>query len=70
MGGDFSNILLLFPISSIDAFYYSYLRVIYFCVMRPSYSGSGVSILSIFTPAPFGFFKVLSRLTLSLFFTS
>ena len=33
MGGYLSDSLLLFPISSISAFYCSYLRIIYFRVM-------------------------------------
>ena len=70
MGIYFSGSLLIFPISSIDAFSSSYLRVIYFFVMQPSSSGSGVSVLSLFTPAPLYLgFKVMSLLYLSLHFS-
>ena len=69
MGGDFSDILLLFPIFFIDAFSSSDLGVVSFCVMRPSSSGYGFSILILFTPAHLDLdFKVLSRLALSLLF--
>ena len=69
MGGDFSDSLLLLPISTIDAFYSSDLRVIYFRVMRPSSSGYVVSILIIFTPDPLDpGFKVLSLLDLPILF--
>ena len=70
MGGYFSDSLLLFPISSIDTFASSYIRVISFRVMRPSSSGSGVSVLSLFTPDYLDLcFKVLSLLDLSLLFS-
>ena len=70
MGGDFSDSMLLFPVSSIDAFYSSGLRVVYFCMMRPSSSGSGISILIIFTTSPLDIgFKVLSFLALYLLFS-
>ena len=70
MGEDLSNILILFPISSIDAFSSSNLRVVYFCLMRPSSSGSGFYILRIFTPAPLDIgFKLLSLLGMSLLFS-
>ena len=56
----FSDSLILFPISSIDTFLYSNLRVVYFRMMRHSSSISGVSIISIFTPDPLGLgFKVM-----------
>ena len=69
MGVDFSNNLLLFPIYYIDAFSCSDLRVIPFHVIQPSSSGSGVSILSIFTPAHLDLgFKVLIILDMYLLF--
>ena len=43
--------------------------VIYFHMVRPFSFGSGVSILSLFTHAPFDLgFKVMNRLALSLIF--
>ena len=69
-GGYFFDILLIFPIYSIDAFSNADLRVVYFRVMRPPSSGSGVSILSLLTPDPFGLgFKGLSHLAPSLLFS-
>ena len=66
----FSDVLIMFPISSIDAFSISYLSVIYFRVMLPSYSGCGVYILILFTPDPLDpGFKVLSLMDLSLIFS-
>ena len=70
MGVYFSNSLLLYPISSIDTFSDSYLRVKYFRVMRPSSSINRIYILSLLTPAIlYPDFKVLSSLALSLIFT-
>ena len=66
----FSDSLILFPISSIDTFLYSNLRVVYFRMMRPSSSRSGVSIIIIFTPDPLGLgFKIMRRMALSLIFS-
>ena len=66
-GRYFSDSLHLFPISSIDAFSYSGIRVIYFLMVHPSSSGTGVSVLSLCTHIPFGLvLKVVSCLDLYL----
>ena len=70
MGGYFSNSLSMLPFSYIGAFSSSDLRFISFCMMRPSYSGFGVSILIIFNPDPLDVgFKVLSFLDIYPLFT-
>ena len=67
MGRNFSDSLPVFPIYSIYSLSNSGFRVIYFCVVHTSSSGSGFSVLSICTTVPFGLvLRVLSCLDLYL----
>ena len=61
--------MLLLPISSVDTFSSSDLRVVSFRVIRPSSPGSGFSIISLFTLALLDpGFKFLIHLALSILF--